>query len=142
MAAENEPGKLELRHGASWMDLEGNIYIVPGFHEEWLHANPEIVGGARSVADLILKKRWISIVLFGKGYVEICINDRKDREVVGLLERFLKANEALWTSALVMPLSEEEGFISLDKLAIAEGVDFYKYLESHEGAEPGAAVPP
>ncbi len=135
MAVDNAPQKLDLRHGASWMDLEGNIYIVPGFHEEWLQANPELVSGSKSVADLILKKRWISIVLFGKGYVEICINDRKDREVVALLERFLKANEAAWSSALIMPLSEEEGFISIDKLAIAEGVDFYKYLESHEAVE-------
>lgn len=123
---------MTLYHGASWMDLEGKIHIVRGFHEEWLHEHPELAGGNKTVADLILDKRWISIVLFSKGYLEICINDRKDSEVVDLLHAFLELNRDKWENALIMPLAEEEGFIQLAKDQLGTNEDLLAHFARSE----------
>jgi hypothetical protein len=112
--------------GATWMDLSGNMYIVPGFHEEWLHNNPEVAGNARTVADMVLSTRWVSVVIYGKGYVEICINDVKDEEVTGLVFTFLDKNKEHWQNALIMPL-REEGFISVEKNELS-GVEAFRKL--------------
>jgi hypothetical protein len=119
---------MTLYHGASWMDLQGRIHIVKGFHEEWLHEHPELSGGNRTVADLILDKRWISVVLFSKGYLEICINDRKDCQVVERLHAFLERNKDKWENALIMPLAEEEGFIQLSKAQLGTRDDLLAHF--------------
>jgi hypothetical protein len=119
------------------MDLRGRIYIVPGFHEEWLHENPELADGNKSVAELILDKRWISCVLFAKGYVELCINDCRDREVVALLRRFLLRNASSWKNALVMPMIEEERFIQVVPEDLVNEDEFLvKFSCDSEGQAP------
>lgn len=114
-------------HGATWMDLEGRMYVVPGFHDEWLKANPDLAGDARSVADMVVGKRWVSVVVYSKGYVEICINDARDQEVVALVHSFLERNKARWESALVMPMVEE-GFIQVSKNELGDMAAFSRTL--------------
>jgi hypothetical protein len=114
--------------GATWMDLSGNMYIVPGFHEEWLQQHPELAGSAKTVADMVLRTRWVSVVIYGQGYVEICINDVKDDEVTGLAFRFLDANRGRWQNALIMPL-HEEGFISIERKSFSDAETFRQALK-------------
>ncbi len=92
------------------MDLDGNIYVVPGFHDEWIQSHPEHVGSIKSVTELIMKLRWVSVVVYSKGYIELCINDATDPAVIALVFAFLKKNLGKWTSVLIMPMVEE-GFI-------------------------------
>ncbi len=102
--------KFSLRAGASWLSLDGTVYIVPGFHEEWIRKFRDFVGPYSTVAELVINKRWISVVLYSGGYLEICINDREDREVRTTLWAFLSTNVQSWNEVLIMPF-EEEGFI-------------------------------
>lgn len=99
-----------LHAGASWLALDGTVYIVPGFHEEWIRRYRQFVGPYSTVAELVLNKRWISVVLYSGGYLEICINDRKDPEVRTTLWEFLAHNTEYWNEVLIMPF-KEEGFI-------------------------------
>jgi hypothetical protein len=107
---ETEPFSIYI--GASWMDLDGMVYIVPGFHDEWIQSHPELVGSSKTVSDLISKKRWVSIVVYSGGYIEICINDINDTEVILLIHRFLSKNKGKWNTALIMPMVIE-GFIQI-----------------------------
>ncbi|MFN2310882.1 MAG: hypothetical protein ABR590_02355 [Spirochaetia bacterium] len=102
--------RFSLRPGASWLSLDGTVYIVPGFHEEWIRKFRDFVGPYSTVAELVVNKRWISVVLYSGGYLEICINDRKDPEVRTTLWTFLSTNVQSWNEVLIMPF-EEEGFI-------------------------------
>ncbi len=102
--------KFSLHTGASWLSLDGDVYIVPGFHEEWIRQFRDFVGPYSTVAELVVNKRWISVVLYSGGYLEICISDRKDPEVRSTLWRFLANNLEYWNEVLIMPF-KEEGFI-------------------------------
>ncbi|MEI6874101.1 MAG: hypothetical protein WCL50_03115 [Spirochaetota bacterium] len=101
-----------LQPGASWIDLEGRVYRVRGFHEEWLADNAELSGGARNVCELVLAKRWISATLFGGGYLELMVHDRHDPELRGRLLRLLVSAKGRWEKALVMAM-DEEGYAML-----------------------------
>ena len=114
-------------HGATWMDLEGNMYLVPGFHEEWIHAHPELAGDCRTVIDMVLKKGWISIVVFSEGYVEICLNDVTDARTVLLLHEYLERNKTMWANVLLMPM-KIEGFIQLSRDDFGDKARFAGYL--------------
>lgn len=105
--------KFSLRTGASWLSLDGAVYIVPGFHEEWIRRFRDFVGPYSTVAELVVNKRWISVVLYSGGYLEICISDRRDPEVRETLWKFLEKNVELWNEVLIMPF-KEEGFIHFE----------------------------
>jgi hypothetical protein len=126
MPTENA-STLELHNGATWMDLEGNIYVVPGFHDEWIQSHPELVGNVRSVPELIMNLRWISIVVYSKGYIELCINDVNDEEVVSLVYALLQKNIDNWSSVLIMPMVEE-GFIQVTRQDIGDTSRFKELL--------------
>ena len=98
--------------GASWIDLEGEVHRVKGFHEEWLAEHAELSGGARNVCELVLAKRWISATLFGSGYVELMVHDRHDAELRSRLFRLLAGAKGRWEKALVMAM-DEEGYAML-----------------------------
>jgi hypothetical protein len=126
MPTENA-STLEMHNGATWMDLGGNIYVVPGFHDEWIQSHPELVGNAKSVPELIMNLRWVSIVVYSKGYIELCINDVNDDEVVSLVYDLLRKNIDNWSSVLIMPMVEE-GFIQVSKHDVEDSSRFKELL--------------
>jgi hypothetical protein len=97
----------ELRPGASWMTLEGELIPVPGFHEEWLRAHEELAEGARNACELILRKRWLSVDLFDKGYLELMVPNRGSAEVRRSIFELLSRNAGLWARALVISMDAE-----------------------------------
>jgi hypothetical protein len=105
-------GKYELVHGASWLTPEGDVHVVPGFHEEWLRDHEDLVGGARNVCELVLSRRWISIALFSGGYLELMVPDRRSADVRAALRELLSRNASSWTKVLVMSM-DEEGYAML-----------------------------
>jgi hypothetical protein len=107
------PGAYELVHGASWLTPEGKVYVVPGFHEEWLRAHEDLVGGSRNVCELVLSKRWISVALFEGGYLELMVPDRRSEDVRKSLLELLSRNASAWNRALVMSM-DEEGYSMLE----------------------------
>jgi hypothetical protein len=133
MPTNESPAKYEFHYGASWMDLQGYIYVVRGFHDEWISSHPELAGGATSVSELIMSKRWLSIVVYSKGYVEICLSDINDAEVVETLHSFLAINKGKWENLLVMPMVEE-GFIQLSASDF-DGLESFRTALSKAAAE-------
>jgi hypothetical protein len=106
-------GTFELLHGASWLTPEGEVYPIPGFHEEWLREHEELAAGSRNVCELVLRKRWISVSLFAEGYLELMVADRHSDDVRRALFRLLSGNPSLWSKALVMSM-DEEGYSMLE----------------------------
>jgi hypothetical protein len=121
-------------HGACWMKLDGTMYIVPGFHDEWIQDHPELVGTDRTVSEMVVNKRWISVVVYSEGYVEFCIKDRKDCEVLSTLFDFLIKNKDKWINALIMPM-EEEGFIQFAKSSLSSKEEFFAKIALSECGE-------
>jgi hypothetical protein len=104
--------KFSLAHGASWLTPDGDVYPVPGFHEEWLREHEDISNGARNVCEFILRTRWISVALFEGGYLELMVPDRRSADVKKLIYEFLSRNASVWAKALVMSM-DEEGYAML-----------------------------
>lgn len=102
-----------LLRGASWIELDGRVHRVPGFHETWLADHPELARGARNVCELVLATGWISASLFGDGYLELLVKDRRDPELRERLLRILSGAAGGWTKALVMAM-DEEGYAMLE----------------------------
>ena len=121
------PPSFALLHGASWLLPSGEVMVVPGFHEEWLAAHADLIEGARNVCELVLRKRWISVALFGEGYLELMVPDRRSEDVRRMLWELLSRNAGSWSKALVMSM-DEEGYAMLapedlaDEAALAEGL--------------------
>ena len=118
-AAEPRAESWALRHGASWLLPTGQVLVVPGFHEEWLAANSELAGGARNVCELVLRKRWVSVALFGEGYLELMVPDRRSDDVRRMLWELLSRNAGLWSRVLVMSM-DEEGYVLLESADAAD----------------------
>jgi hypothetical protein len=120
-------GGFELLHGASWLTPEGEVYPIPGFHEEWLREHEDMAQGARNACELVLRKRWISVSLFDGGYLELMVADRHSEDVRRPLFALLSHNPSLWSKALVMSM-DEEGYAMLepgdagDEERLAEGL--------------------
>jgi hypothetical protein len=112
-------GAFELVHGASWLTPEGEVHVVPGFHEEWLREHEDLVGGARNVCELVLSKRWISVALFEGGYLELMVPDRRSEDVRKALGELLSRNASAWNRALVMSM-DEEGYSMLESADAAD----------------------
>jgi hypothetical protein len=102
----------ELVHGASWLLGDGTILPVPGFHEAWIQAHPELVAGCANVCEVVLRKGWISVAVFSEGYVELLIPSRRDPAVIGRIGRLLASAPGSWSRALVMSM-DEEGYATL-----------------------------
>lgn len=116
-------------HGATWMMPDGTMHIVPGFHDEWIHAHPSLTGDCKTVADLVIKKRWISVVVFAERYVEFCVNNRHDGESLKLLYRFLEKNIEKWENALIMTL-EDDGYIQMSNKNFGGLPQFLSFMET------------
>jgi hypothetical protein len=99
--------------GASWIDLDGRVHRVPGFHEAWLAEHPDLSKGARNVCELVLASHWISAALFGDGYAEFMVHDRHDADLRERLLRILHGAASRWNRALVIAMNEE-GYAMLD----------------------------
>jgi hypothetical protein len=102
-----------LVHGASWLLPDGEVIIVPSFHEEWLRDNPDLAAGSRNVCELVLRRGWVSVALFAGGYLELMVPDRRDPALRGRLKELLSRNRGAWSKALVMSM-DEEGYAMLE----------------------------
>jgi len=111
----------ELRPGASWLTTEGEVIPIEGFHEEWLRKHEEIAQGARNACELILRKRWLSLSLYDKGYLEIMVPDRSSAEVRRSIFALLARNSGAWARTLVMSMDEEGYSMLLPADAADEG---------------------
>lgn len=100
----------ELLAGASWVTREGEVLPVPGFHEAWIEAHRDLVGEATNVCEVILAKGWLSVALFGGGYVEVMIPSREDEGARALLFGLLSGRD--WKKALVIAM-DGEGYAML-----------------------------
>jgi hypothetical protein len=116
----------ELLGGASWLLPGGEVIAVPGFHEEWLAEHAELAAGSHNVCELVLRKGWISVVLFDRGYLELIVPDR-GQGVRRMIFELLSRNAGLWARALVMSTGEE-GYAMLlppdaaDEASLAAGL--------------------
>jgi hypothetical protein len=115
--------RFSLAHGASWLTLDGEVYPIPGFHEEWLREHDDIAQGARNVCEFILRTRWISVALFDGGYLELMVPDRRSADVKRVLFEFLSRNASAWSKALVMSM-DEEGYAMLALSDVADAAAF------------------
>jgi hypothetical protein len=93
-----------LRRGASWLTMEGEVIPVPSFHDKWLADHPEETQGAHDVAELIQKRRWISVILFDEGYLELLIPERDAQDVRRSIFELLSRNALSWSKATVMAM--------------------------------------
>ena len=105
------------------MTLSGTIYIVPGFHEEWIRKHQDIVGPHRTVAEVIENLRWLSIVVYSNGYLEICMNDQYDTEVREVLWGYLQHNRGRWRDVMIMPF-HSQGFIQFSAEDVTDTTEF------------------
>lgn len=103
----------EWKRGAVWLLHDGSSIIVPGFHDDWIDEHQDLVPGCANVCDVVLKMRWLSVVAYSRGYVEVMIPSRYDREAVSLCARHLGVNRGQWSVALVMTM-DEEGYVRLE----------------------------
>lgn len=113
------PGSYALLHGASWLTPEGEVYVVPGFHEEWLRSHEDLAEGSRNVCELVLRKRWISVSLFEGGYVELMVPDRRSADIKAAVFELLSRNASAWKKALIMSM-DEEGYAMLEPADIVD----------------------
>ena len=116
-----------LVHGASWLTPDGEVLPIPGFHEEWLRDHEDLAGGARNACELVLSKRWISVALFGGGYLELMVPDRRADDIRRILFELLSRNASQWTKALVMAM-DEEGYSLLEPIDVADPETLRKKL--------------
>lgn len=103
----------EWKRGAIWLLPGGKSIKVPSFHDDWISKNQDLVPGAKNVCDVVLQKRWLSVVAYAQGYVEIMIPSSNEREAVELCARHLALNLEKWNTALIMTM-DREGYIRLE----------------------------
>lgn len=115
--------RFSFHQGASWMTLNGTIYIVPGFHEEWIRTHQDIVGPHKTIAEVIENLRWVSIVVYSNGYLEICISDQYDSEVRQVLWQYLAHNAGRWREVMIMPF-HAQGFIQFSADEVTDPTEF------------------
>ncbi|MCX7023717.1 MAG: hypothetical protein NT080_03760 [Spirochaetes bacterium] len=154
-------GRWEWVHGASWLTEGGVVYPVPGFHEAWIAENAEFVPGCRNVCDVVLSKRWVSLGVYSKGYVELLVPCRSDWECLERARVFLEKSLGKWDKALFLTMGEE-GYVKISPEDVVDAPSFFgnfvkppeirpdfpttkdtKYIhEDHEGREEGAGKNP
>lgn len=108
--------------GAAWLLPDGEPVVVPGFHDEWIRAHQDVAPGCANVCDVVMKLRWLSVVSYSQGYVEIMLSSRRDSASVELCVEHLGRNLARWETALVMTM-DEEGYIRLSRADFAATAD-------------------
>jgi hypothetical protein len=97
-------------HGASWLDADGTVRVVRGFHDAWIAAHRDLVGEAANACEVVLRTRWIGVAVFSEGYVELMLTRRDDLEALERARSFLARNAGKWKNVLVMTM-EEEGYV-------------------------------
>ena len=105
-------GKWTWVHGASWLIENGEIYPVNGFHETWIKENSDMVPGCRNVCDVVLLKRWISVGIYSKGYVELLIPGTGESECLERARVFLEKSIGKWEQALFITIGKE-GYVKI-----------------------------
>ncbi|HAP42537.1 MAG: hypothetical protein A2087_13930 [Spirochaetes bacterium GWD1_61_31] len=98
--------------GAIWLQANGGIIRIPGFHDEWIKRHQDQVPGCANVCDVVLKRGWLSVVSYADHYVELLIATRHQPDYVEVALRYLSLNLQHWQTALVMTM-DEEGYFKL-----------------------------
>jgi len=101
------------KRGAVWLLPDGSAIVVPGFHDDWIASHQDMVPGCANVCDVVLKQRWLSVVAYSQGYVEVMIPSREDEQAVNLCVRHLALNLEQWSIALIMTM-DSEGYVRLE----------------------------
>jgi phosphocarrier protein HPr len=100
--------------GASWMDTEKNIYIVRGFHQEWVDKKGDVLDGIKSVNEVIEKLDWIDIMIYKDNSVEFHVKDLGD-SVLDRIKFFLSELNINWKSAHIFTSQKESIYVQIDK---------------------------
>jgi glutamate 5-kinase len=102
--------------GASWMDTDGRLYIVKGFHQEWVEKNLSLLGEGISTAnDVIEKLNWINIMVYKDKTIEFHVKDLSET-VLERIESFLKDDSFFeWESAHIFTSQKESLYVQIDK---------------------------
>jgi hypothetical protein len=103
------------------------VLVVPGFHEEWLAEHADLAEGARNVCELVLRKRWLSVALFGGGYLELMVPDRRSEDIRRMIWELLSRNAGSWSKVLVMSMGEE-GYTMLEPEDVVDEAELARHL--------------
>jgi hypothetical protein len=120
------------RHGASWLIENGVVLPIPSFHDEWIRVHQDQVSGCANVCDVVIRKRWVSVMVFSEGYVELLVPGRGDAESLGRAREFLFRAVGDWTHALLMTM-DEEGYIRLEPKDVRDPAAFLLRIGAGEG---------
>lgn len=125
-----EAPRWSLVAGASWLDEEGRVFPVRGFHEDWISAHPDLAGTYHNVCEVVLARRWISVTLYGGGYLELMVSDRHDPAVRARIFRLLGPARGEWEKALVIAM-DEEGYEMLERSDLEDSASLDRALDRH-----------
>ncbi len=100
--------------GASWMDTDGRIYIVKGFHQEWVDNNQERVNGIKSVNDVIDKLNWIDVMVYKDNSIEFHVKELEDSVLIRIKD-FLNNKNLFWSSAHIFTSQKESIYVQIEK---------------------------
>lgn len=100
--------------GASWMDTEGNIYIVSGFHQEWVEKNSNLLNNLKTVKDVIEKLDWINIMIYKDKTIEFHVKDLSD-SVLKRIQHFLDKRLEEWSSGHIFTSQEDSLYVKVEK---------------------------
>ncbi len=100
--------------GASWMDTEGNIYIVSGFHQEWVERNSYLLNNLKTVQDVIEKLNWINIMIYKDKTIEFHVKDLSD-SVLKRIQNFLLKRWEEWISGHIFTSQEDSLYVKVEK---------------------------
>ena len=115
-------------HGASWLTEGGEVLPVAGFHEAWIERNAALVPGCKNVCDVVLSKRWVSLGVYSKGYVELLVPGGGDREVLERARVFLEKSLGKWESALFLTMGDE-GYVKVMPADVQDPEPFFRKFD-------------
>lgn len=102
--------------GASWMNASGDVYLVRGFHQEWVdkNKNSALLGDVNTVNEVIEKLNWINVMLYKDKTVEFHVADLSD-SVLERIRNFLNKLDSDWVSAHIFTSQKESIYVKVDK---------------------------
>lgn len=100
--------------GASWMDAEGRLYMVKGFHQDWVNKNCAMFSDIKNVMDVIEKLNWINIMIYKDTTIEFHVKSLDDL-VLNRIETFLSNTTCNWKSAHIFTTETESLYVNLER---------------------------
>jgi hypothetical protein len=109
------------------MDTDGNVFMVKGFHQEWVEKNLGNVENIKSVTDVIDKMNWINLMIYKDGSIEFHVKSIDD-SVIKRIEDFLSKTSDNWKSAHIFTTEKESLYLKMDKNLFEENEHSIKDL--------------